>query len=77
MNIGTPFEIFSIIYTDSIQRDSKVINDAIFIILSAVSSSKTRYRMHFSILPPSSEARGRRLNIDKQRDNIEKGNKKL
>lgn len=77
MNIGTPFEILSIIYTDSIQREMRVKKEAIFITFSAVSSEKMRPNAHFNILPPSSEARGRRLNIDKQSDNMEKGNKKL
>lgn len=75
MNIGTPFDILSIIYTENIQSDSSVKKDINRSIFSAVSSENIKQSTHFNILPPSSDASGRRLKMDRQSDNIEKGNK--
>ena len=77
MNIGMPFDILSIIYIESIHRHTRVINDVIRSIFSAVSREKIRHSEHLSILPPSRETRGIKLKIDRQRDRMEKGNRKF
>ena len=77
MNIGTPLAILSIIYIESIHKDRRLKNDIKRIIFSAVSREKIIHKAQLRILPPSSDVRGIRLKIDKQRDRIENGNKKL
>ena len=77
MNLGTPFAILSIIYTESSHKESRVKNDVIRRILSAVSSEKSMQREHFNILPPSRDVSGIKLKIDRQRERIEKGKRKF
>ena len=77
MNIGTPFAVFIIIYTESNHKHKRVKNDVMRKVLSATSKEKSRHSVHFSIRPPSSEERGIRLNIDKHSERIEKGKRKF
>ena len=77
MNIGTPFEIFSIIYIDKDHSKSNVINEKNLITFSATSREKTRHIEHFNIIPPSSEFKGSKLKMDRQSESRENGNKKF
>ena len=77
MNIGSPFAILIIIYTDKSHRIIRVRNEVDFVIFSAISMEKVMQKIHFNILSPSREDSGRRLKIERQSESIEKGKRKL